>query len=61
VGIPEEGEEGEEEEGGERVISEVVKARGRAVFERAYKRMKDRELKEEVCSSAHPTYFCIRS
>jgi crooked neck len=57
VGIPEEGEE-EEEAAGERVISEVAKARGRAVFERAYKRMKDRELKEEVCSSAHPTYCC---
>ena len=50
VGIPEEGEEEEEEEEEdvERIISDVAKARGRAVFERAYRRMKERELKEEV-------------
>lgn len=55
VGIPDdEAEEEDEEEGAEkkeRVISDAAKARGRAVFEKAYRRMKERDLKEEVCES----------
>ena len=49
VSIPEEDVEEGEEEGAERVISDAAKARGRAVFDRAYRRMKERDLKEEVC------------
>jgi len=48
VSIPEE-EEGEEEEA-EHVISEAAVARGRSVFDRAYRRMKEKDLKEEVSS-----------
>jgi crooked neck len=48
VTVPEEEEDAEDEET-ERVISDAAKARGRAVFDRAYRRMKDQELKEEVC------------
>jgi crooked neck len=44
----EEAEEGEEED--ERPVSEDAKARARAVFERAHKSMKDRELKAERVS-----------
>lgn len=50
VSIPEEEEE-EEEEGTEREITDTAKARGRAVFDRAYRRMRERDLKEEVCYS----------
>lgn len=48
VSIPEEEEEEAEEEEAERVISDAAKARGRAVFDRAYRRMRERDLKEEV-------------
>ncbi|KAI1415676.1 cell cycle control protein [Hypoxylon sp. FL1857] len=49
INIPEEDEEevGEEEE---RPVSEEAKARARKVFERAHKRMKEKELKEERVS-----------
>ncbi|KAI1467439.1 cell cycle control protein [Daldinia caldariorum] len=49
INIPEEDEEegGEEEE---RPVSEEAKARARSVFERAHKRMKEKELKEERVS-----------
>jgi crooked neck len=46
VNIPEEEEEEEEEV--ERVVSDAAKARGRAVFDRAYRRMREKDLKEEV-------------
>jgi crooked neck len=49
VNIPEEEEEEEEEE--ERPISEEAKRRARAVFNRAHKVFKDKEMKEEVCDS----------
>ena len=48
VSIPEE-EEPEEEEA-EHVVSEAAVSRGRAVFDRAYRRMKEKDLKEEVSS-----------
>ena len=38
--------EGEDED----TVSEETKARARKIFERAYKRLKEKELKEEVCS-----------
>jgi crooked neck len=47
VSIPEE--EGEDEEA-EQVVSDAAVARGRAVFDRAYRRMRERDLKEEVSS-----------
>ena len=58
VSIPEDEEEDmEEEDDGaeekERIISEAAKARGRAVFEKAYRRMKERDLKEEVSPLSH--------
>lgn len=46
INVPDEGEEEEEEE--ERPVSEEAKKRARSVFERAYKSMKEKELKEEV-------------
>ena len=52
INVPEEGEEEQEEEEEEqegRPISEEAKQRARKVFERAYKGMKDKDLKEEVC------------
>lgn len=45
INVPED----EEEEEEERPVSEVAKRRARAVFERAHKVFKDKELKEEVC------------
>jgi crooked neck len=54
VNIPEEEEEEEEDEDGaeekiaERPISEAAQVRGRAVFERGYRRMREHDLKEEV-------------
>jgi crooked neck len=42
-------EEEEEEEEETRPVSEEAKRRARAVFERAHKVFKDKELKEEVC------------
>lgn len=48
VNIPEEEEEDGVEEETERIISDAAKVRGRAVFERAYRRMRERDLKEEV-------------
>jgi crooked neck len=48
VSIPEE-EEPEEEEA-EHVVSDAAVSRGRAVFDRAYRRMKEKDLKEEVSS-----------
>ena len=46
IGVPEDDEEGDEEE--ERPVSEEAKARARKIFERAYKSMKEKDLKEEV-------------
>ena len=56
VSIPEEeagaeekeGEDNAQDEEKEIVVSDSAKARGRAVFERAYKRMQEQNLKEEV-------------
>lgn len=48
INVPEEGEE-EDEEQEDRPISEESKQRARKVFERAYKSMREKELKEEVC------------
>ncbi|OCK97508.1 cell cycle control protein [Cenococcum geophilum 1.58] len=45
IGVPEDDEEGDEEE--ERPVSEEAKARARKIFERAYKSMKEKDLKEE--------------
>jgi len=50
VNIPEE-ENGAEEQVAERPISEATKVRGRAVFERGYRRMREHDVKEEVCRS----------
>lgn len=51
INLPE-GDEGEEdEEAQEKPVSEDAKRRARNVFERAYKSMKEKELKEEVRSS----------
>ena len=47
VNIPEEDEE-DEDGAAERPISDTAKARGRAVFERGYRRMREHDLKEEV-------------
>ncbi|KFA63701.1 hypothetical protein S40285_08787, partial [Stachybotrys chlorohalonatus IBT 40285] len=49
INIPEEDEDeaAQEEEAEEQPISAVAKARARKVFERAHKRMRDKELKEE--------------
>jgi crooked neck len=46
VSIPEDDED--VETGDAERISDAAKARGRAVFDRAYQRMKEQELKEEV-------------
>lgn len=50
INIPEEEEEeqGEDDMEVEKPVSEEAKARARGVFERAYKCMKDKDLKEEV-------------
>lgn len=45
IGVPEDDEEGDEEE--ERPVSEEAKTRARKIFERAYKSMKEKDLKEE--------------
>ena len=49
IDIPEEGEDDEddEDEDVQRPVSEEAKARARKVFERAYKSMREKELKEE--------------
>ena len=48
IGVPDDAEEEEEEEEEEeRPVSEAAKARARKVFERAYKSMREKELKEE--------------
>ena len=47
INIPDEGEE-EDEEQEDRLISEAGKQRARKVFERAYKSMREKELKEEA-------------
>jgi crooked neck len=54
INIPEDEEEEEEDEEA-RPVSDEAKRRARAVFERAHKVFKDKELKEEVC--ALPLYF----
>ena len=60
INVPEAGEEDEEEEEQEdRPISEEAKQRARKVFERAYKSMKDKELKEEVCLRRILPSLCI--
>lgn len=48
VNVQDEEDEAEEDE--ERPVSEEAKKRARRVFERAYKSMKEKELKAEVCS-----------
>ncbi|KAI0553513.1 cell cycle control protein [Xylaria curta] len=50
INIPEEEEEEVEDGSEERPVSEEAKARARKVFERAYKSMKEKELKEERVS-----------
>ncbi|KAJ4315155.1 NineTeen Complex (NTC) component [Neodidymelliopsis sp. IMI 364377] len=45
IGIPDS--EAEENDDEDRPVSEAAKARARAVFERAHKRMKDKDLKED--------------
>lgn len=45
IGVPDTDEEAAEDE--DRPVSELAKARARAVFERAHKRMKENDLKEE--------------
>jgi len=47
INVPDEGEEDEDEDE-ERPVSEEAKKRARKVFERAYKSMKEKDLKEEV-------------
>ncbi|KAL8826823.1 MAG: hypothetical protein Q9191_003560 [Dirinaria sp. TL-2023a] len=48
INVPDEGEEEEEEdEDEEKPVSEEAKKRARAIFERAYKSMKEKDLKEE--------------
>ncbi|KAF2405272.1 putative Pre-mRNA-splicing factor clf1 [Trichodelitschia bisporula] len=47
INVPDEGEEEDENEDEEKPISNDAKKRARAVFERAYKVMKEQELKEE--------------
>ncbi|KAI0490056.1 cell cycle control protein [Xylaria cf. heliscus] len=50
INIPEDEEEEAEDESEERPVSEEAKARARKVFERAYKSMKEKDLKEERVS-----------
>ncbi|KAF2813469.1 putative cell cycle control protein [Mytilinidion resinicola] len=45
IGVPDDEEEADEDE--ERPVSEEAKARARKIFERAYKSMKEKDLKEE--------------
>jgi crooked neck len=52
----EEEQEGEDEDEEEKPVSEEAKKRARKIFERAYKTMKEKELKEEVCSSINVVY-----
>ena len=50
VNIPEEEDEDEEEEEQkERLVSDPARARGRLIFKRGYKQMRENNLKEEVC------------
>jgi len=51
INLPEADEGEEDEEAQEKPVSEDAKRRARNVFERAYKSMKEKELKEEVRSS----------
>jgi crooked neck len=53
INVPDDDEEEAEEEEEEKPVSEVAKIRARKVFERALKSMKDKELKEEVCTTTH--------
>lgn len=50
INVPEEDEQEAEDESEERPVSEEAKARARKVFERAYKSMKQKDLKEERVS-----------
>ena len=52
INIPEDDDEEEEDE--EKPVSEDAKKRARAVFDRAHKVFKDKELKEEVCNIRIP-------
>lgn len=55
INVPDdEDDEGEEDE--ERPVSEEAKARARQIFERAYKNMKENDLKEEVSSRFDASY-----
>ncbi|KAF2088935.1 TPR-like protein [Saccharata proteae CBS 121410] len=47
INVPDEGEEEQEDEEEERPISEDAKSRARKVFERGYKSMREKDLKEE--------------
>lgn len=49
INIPDEGEQADEDDDQERPVSEAAKTRARAVFTRAYKTFKDKDLKDEVC------------
>jgi len=60
INVPEgeEEENGEEEESVERPVSEDAKRRARKVFERAYKSMKEKDLKEEVGNTCATASLC---
>lgn len=58
INIPDDEEEEEEEEE-ERPVSEEAKQRARAVFDRAHKVFKDKELKEEVCFRSVDLFLSI--
>lgn len=51
INVPDDDDEGEDEEG--KPVSEEAKRRARNIFERAYKSMKEKDLKEEV------SFHCI--
>ena len=56
INVPEEGEEEEEEEE-ERPVSEEAKRRARAVFERAHRVFKEKDMKEEVSIWLPPSFI----
>jgi crooked neck len=60
INIPDDEDEDEEED---RPVSEQAKERARSVFKRAYKSMKEKGLKEEVCGSPlHcPAFYLLRN
>lgn len=57
INVPDEGDDNENEQE-DRPISEEAKQRARKVFERGYKSMKDKDLKEEVSDEKIPLSGC---